>query len=214
MTKPFSDLTLSEFSDALAADTAAPGGGSTAAVVAALAASLAAMVARLTVGRPKFASADAAMQQVIAAADPLRQRLLALATRDAEAFAIVIAAFRLPKETEAQKQERQLAIQTAYQDATVVPMQTLETTVDVLELCLQVVELGNPNAVTDAITGALLAEAAAQGAALNVQINLVAIQDAAFVTTMRARLSDRLARAATLRDASLAHARQHLPAPA
>lgn len=212
MTKPFSDFTLSEFSDALAADTAAPGGGSTAAVVAALAASLAAMVARLTVGRPKYAPVEAAMQQVVTTADPLRQRLLTLATRDAEVFAIVIAAFRLPKETEYQKQERQLAIQTAYRDATVVPMQTLEAAVEVLELCLRVVELGNPNAVTDGITGALLAEAAAQGAALNVQINLTAIQDTAFVTTMQAQLSERLARASTLREASLAHARQHLPA--
>ena len=113
MTKPFSDFTLSEFSDALAADTAAPGGGSTAAVVAALAASLAAMVARLTAGRPKYAPVEAAMQQVVTAADALRQHLLTLATRDAEVFAIVIAAFRLPKETEHQKQERQLAIQTA-----------------------------------------------------------------------------------------------------
>lgn len=212
MTKPFSDFTLSEFSDALAADTAAPGGGSTAAVVAALAASLAAMVARLTVGRPKYAPVEAAMQQVVTTADPLRQRLLTLATRDAEVFSIVIAAFRLPKETEYQKQERQLAIQTAYRDATVVPMQTLEAAVEVLELCLRVVELGNPNAVTDGITGALLAEAAAQGAALNVQINLTAIQDTAFVTTMQAQLSERLARASTLREASLAHARQHLPA--
>ena len=152
------------------------------------------------------------MQQVVTAADALRQRLLTLATRDAEVFAIVIAAFRLPKETEYQKQERQLAIQTAYQDATVVPMQTLEAAVEVLELCLRVVELGNPNAVTDGITGALLAEAAAQGAALNVQINLTAIQDTAFVTTMQAQLSERLARASTLREASLAHARQHLPA--
>lgn len=212
MTKPFSDFSLSEFSDALAADTAAPGGGSTAAVVAALAASLAAMVARLTVGRPKYAPVEAAMQQVVTTADPLRQRLLTLATRDAEVFSIVIAAFRLPKETEYQKQERQLAIQTAYRDATVVPMQTLEAAVEVLELCLRVVELGNPNAVTDGITGALLAEAAAQGAALNVQINLTAIQDTAFVTTMQAQLSERLARASTLREASLAHARQHLPA--
>lgn len=212
MTKPFSDFSLSEFSDALAADTAAPGGGSTAAVVAALAASLAAMVARLTAGRPKYAPVEAAMQQVVTAADALRQRLLALATRDAEVFAIVITAFRLPKETEQQKQERQLAIQTAYRDATVVPMHTLEAAVEVLELCLRVVELGNPNAVTDGITGALLAEAAAQGAALNVQINLAAIQDTAFVTTMQPRLSAWLERASTLREASLAHARQHLPA--
>lgn len=152
------------------------------------------------------------MQQVVTAADALRQRLLALATRDAEVFAIVITAFRLPKETEQQKQERQLAIQTAYRDATVVPMHTLEAAVEVLELCLRVVELGNPNAVTDGITGALLAEAAAQGAALNVQINLAAIQDTAFVTTMQARLSAWLERASTLREASLAHARQHLPA--
>ncbi|QLQ08169.1 MAG: cyclodeaminase/cyclohydrolase family protein [Anaerolineae bacterium] len=72
MNKSFSDFSLTEFSDALAADSAAPGGGSTAAIVAALAASLTAMVARLTVGRPKYAAVDRDMQRIIAAADPLR----------------------------------------------------------------------------------------------------------------------------------------------
>lgn len=212
MSKPFSDFTLTDFSDALAADTPAPGGGSTAAIVAALAASLAAMVARLTAGRPKFAAVDARMQQVIAAADPLRRQLLALATTDAGAFSAVMAAFRLPKETDSQKAERQAAIQVAYQHATAVPMETLGAAVEALALCMQVVELGNPNAVTDGITGALLAEAAAQGAALNVQVNLAAINDTAFVAATRAQLATELARAADLRDAAVAHARQHLPA--
>ncbi len=211
MTKRYADFTLIEFSDTLAAETAAPGGGSTAAVVAALAASLAAMVARLTAGRPKFAAVETSMQQVIAAADPLRLRLLALATTDAEAFAAVMMAFRLPRETDDQKHERQLAIQAAYQQATVVPLQTLEAAVETLELCLQVVEQGNPNAVTDGITGALLAEAAAQGAALNVQVNLAAIQDAAFVASARTQLVTLLARASTLRETVLAQARRQLP---
>ncbi len=210
MNKSFSDFTLTEFSDALAADSAAPGGGSTAAIVAALAASLTAMVARLTVGRPKYAAVDRDMQRIIAAADPLRLQLLTLATTDAESFTAVIAAFRLPKETENQKVERQAAIQAAYQGATAVPLRSLETTVEVLELCLQVIELGNPNAVTDGITAALLAEAAAQGAALNVQVNLTAIQDASFVAATRAQLEGLLARAAALRDRAVAHAHQHL----
>jgi formiminotetrahydrofolate cyclodeaminase len=212
MSKPYADFTLNEFSDALAAGTAAPGGGSTAAVVAALAASLAVMLARLTAGRPKFAAVDASMQQVIAAADPLRRQLLTLATTDAEAFDAVMAAFRLPKDSDSQKTERQAAIQAAYQLATAVPMQTLTAAVAALTLCVQVIEQGNPNAVTDGITGALLAEAAAQGAALNVQVNLAAIQDASFVTATRTQLNTQLARAATLRDAALTHARQHLPA--
>lgn len=212
MTKLYADFTLIEFSDTLAAETAAPGGGSTAAVVAALAASLAAMVARLTAGRPKFAAVETRMQQIIAAADPLRLRLLALATTDAEAFAAVMTAFRLPKETDDQKHERQLAIQAAYQQATVVPMQTLEAAVEVIELCLQVVAQGNPNAVTDSITGALLAEAAAQGAALNVQVNLAAIQDETFVATARTQLVALVARASTLRETVLAQARRQLPA--
>lgn len=212
MNKPYANFTLNEFSDALAADTAAPGGGSTAAVVAALAASLAAMLARLTAGRPRFAAVDASMQQVIAAADPLRRQLLTLATTDAEAFDAVMAAFRLPKDSDSQKAERQAAIQTAYQLATAVPLQTLAAAVEALALCVQVIEQGNPNAVTDGITGALLAEAAAQGAALNVQVNLAAIQDVTFVTTTRAQLNAQLARAAALRDAAITHARQHLPA--
>lgn len=206
MDKPFSEFTLAEFSDVLAADQAVPGGGSAAAVAAALAASLAAMVAHLTAGRPKFAAVDAAMQQVITVADPLRQRLLALATTDADAFTAVMAAYRLPKDTDSQKAERQLTIQTAYQQATIVPLHTLEAAVEALALCVQVVESGNPNAVTDGLSGALLAEAAAQGAALNVQVNLTTLQDAAFVTSARAQLDALLARAATLRESALAHA--------
>lgn len=210
MDKPFSEYTLTEFTDALAAATAAPGGGSTAAVVAALAASLAAMVARLTAGRPKFAAVDATMQETIATADQLRSQLLTLATTDAAAFDAVMAAFRLPKDTDDQKHERQAAVQMAYQRATVVPLQTLAAAIEALALCVQVVELGNPNAITDAISGALLAEAAAQGAALNVQVNLTTIEDPSFVTATRAQLDSLLARASTLRAATLAVAHRQL----
>lgn len=180
---------LNDFISSLASGEPTPGGGSAAALAGALGAALAAMVGRLTAGRPKYAAVDGQMQSAIAEADALRSRLLALVDEDAAAYDQVRAAYRLPKENTEQLVARSAAIQHALQGASRTPLATVEACLAVLRLAEQVVVSGNPNAATDGAVGALLAYAGLQGAALNVQINLGSIDDTAFVADSQASVS-------------------------
>ena len=177
------DLTLTTFGEALASSAATPGGGCAAALTGALAAGLAAMVARSTAASDKFADRADEMNAVAAEADALRAELLRLVDADAAAFDQVMAAFRLPKETPEEQTARSEAIQSGYKAAVDPPLRVCTQSVRVLELAAQVAERGNPNAASDAGVAALLAAAALEGAAMNVEINLGSIKDEAFITT-------------------------------
>lgn len=187
-------MTLESFSESLAGDAPAPGGGSAAALGGTLAAGLAAMVGRLTVGREKYRSSWAAMETMTARADELRARLLELVDADALAYGRVTAAYRLPRETEAQKAERSRAVQEAFREAARIPLHTLRAAADCLELVRAAVEQGNPNCITDAGTAAELIRAAAVGAAYNVRVNLGGIRDDDFTTRLEAETRDILDR--------------------
>lgn len=173
---------LSQFIDALAAGEPTPGGGSAAALAGALGAALTAMVSRLTAGRQRFAAVEEQMQATLAEAETLRQRLIQLVADDAAAYEQVRTAYRLPKESAGQQADRRAAIQAALEAASRTPLETARACVAVLQLAAQVAQLGNPNAVTDAAVGALLAHAGLTGALLNVRANLGSIDDARFVT--------------------------------
>jgi formiminotetrahydrofolate cyclodeaminase len=121
-------------------------------------------------------------------AESLRAELTGLINEDAEAFAAVMNAFRLPKETEDDKLNRELAIQAATKRATLSPLATARACADVIELCQTVAEQGNPNAISDAGAAAACAQAGLKAASLNVLINLPSINDREFVTTQRAEL--------------------------
>ena len=164
--------------------------------------SLAAMVGRLTAGRPKYATVDDQMQSAIVEADTLRSRLLALVDEDAAAYDQVRAAYRLPKETVEQQAIRAAAIQQALQGASRTPLATVEACLAVLRLAEQVVRSGNPNAATDGAVGALLAHAGLHGAALNVHINLGGIDDTTFVADSQAAVETALAKANALQRAN------------
>jgi glutamate formiminotransferase/formiminotetrahydrofolate cyclodeaminase len=159
----------------LASSNATPGGGSGAALAGAMSASLLAMVARLSVGKAKFKSIEAQMGKIITEADILRAELSKAVQKDSDSFAEVMAAFKLPKKSKPEQETRQLAIQKATLKATIVPLEVVEMALRALSLIPVVAELGNENAITDAGTAAALAYAAIQGAALNVHINLNAL---------------------------------------
>lgn len=192
----FRDLSLAAFADALASDSATPGGGSASALAGALAASLVAMVAHMTEG----------LEAVAAEADAAREELLALVDEDARAFDQVMAAFRLPKETDADKAARSAAIQRGYEAATEPPARLCARALRVLELAAEVAARGNPNAVSDAGVAALLAHGALQGAALNVRINVGSIRDEAFRREHEDAVQAAETRARTVRDEALAQA--------
>ncbi len=179
---------IQPFLDDLAGGSASPGGGSAAAAAGAMGAALAAMVCRLTIGKKKYAAVEAQMQEMLARAEALRQKLTALIETDAAAFDGVMAAFRLPKGTDEEKAARQAAIQAATQQATLTPLATARACAEVIELCHTAASLGNSNAVSDAGAGAACAQAGLRAAALNVLINLPSITDEAFVAGHRAQL--------------------------
>ena len=166
-----------DFLEALASDEPAPGGGSAAAYTGAEGAALVAMVARLTVGRKKYASIDEQMRAVMHRAEALRRSLSAAVDEDAAAFLAVMAALKLPKGTPEEEGERLQIIQAATLDAARVPLEVAHHLVEVLELAIPAVEAGNLNAITDGGTGAELALAALQGASMNIRVNLAGYPD-------------------------------------
>ena len=188
------NLTVKDFVYELASDSPAPGGGSVAALCGAIAAALAEMVANLTVGREKYKDSQEVMEKVHHDASQLKDKFLTLMEKDTESFNVFMAARKLPKETEAEKEARAQAIELASQETTLVPLETLESCVQLAELALCATLNGNPNAISDGGVAGLLAIATAKGAAYNVRINIPGIKDQAFSAECQKRLKNALNR--------------------
>ena len=188
-------LSVKEFIDKVTGNDPVPGGGSVSALNGSLAASLAAMVANLTVGRKKYAEVNDEMEQISARMTEQSAKLLADVDRDAEAYDRVFAAFKLPKETDEEKAVRKEAIQRETKYAAEVPMEVARTASELLPMIDAAARRGNSNAVTDATVAMMCARTAVIGALLNVRINLTSITDEAFVKTMTEE-ADRLETAA------------------
>lgn len=186
------------FLDALAAGTPAPGGGSAAAYAGAMGAALVAMVARLTLGKKKYAEVQDQMNEILLQAERLRRELTAAVDEDAAAFEGIMAAFKLPKETEEQQAARLAAIEQATLTAIRVPLATAEKAVKVLVLAERCVALGNANAITDAASAAAMARAALIAAGYNVRINVNSLSDKAAGEPFLAQLAALEARAEAL----------------
>jgi len=165
-----------DFLDRLASGDPTPGGGSASAYSAAMAASLVAMVGRLTVGKKRYADVEADMWPLIEEAIELQSLMREAVIKDAAAYEAYMKARRLPQETEQQKSERINAIQAASINAAEVPLEVARTALHILSLAVRAAELGNVNAVSDAGTGGALARAAIRGAGLNVRINLLGME--------------------------------------
>lgn len=189
------DLAVKEFIDKVTGNDPVPGGGSVSALNGSLAASLAAMVANLTVGRKKYAEVNDEMEQISARMTEQSAKLLADVDRDAEAYDRVFAAFKLPKETDEEKAARKEAIQRETKYAAEVPMEVARTASSLLPMIDAAARRGNSNAVTDATVAMMCARTAVIGALLNVRINLTSITDEAFVKAMTEE-ADRLEAAA------------------
>ncbi|MEX2161232.1 MAG: glutamate formimidoyltransferase [Anaerolineales bacterium] len=168
--------TSNAFLDALAAATATPGGGSAAAHAGALAAALAAMVGRLTIGKKKYADVESQMAELVQRADGLRGEFLKAVEQDIRAFDAVMAALKLPQETEKEKQKRKEALQAATLEAARQPLAVARLAVECLGLVRQAASLANINAISDAGTAAALARACLSGAGLNVRINVHSLE--------------------------------------
>lgn len=173
--------TVTSFLNELASNSPAPGGGSVAALSGAIGAALTSMVCNLTIGKKKYAGVEDDMKKTLAQAEGLREQFTAMIDRDTEAFNRVMDAYGLPKENDAQKALRSAAIREATREATLVPLEVMKHCIDAMALAQDVAANGNVHSVSDAGVSALMLNAACQGAALNVKINLNSLDDQEFV---------------------------------
>jgi len=171
------EATPRAFVERVAADSATPGGGSVAALAGALAAALTAMVAGLTIGRQRYAEVEETMEQLRARAAELQAALLDLIATDSAAFDAVMDAYKLPRGTADTANARRDAVQVALRAATEVPLEVLRRSVGVLRAVHTAAELGNASAISDAGVAGYLAFAAAQSAALNIEINIMGLRN-------------------------------------
>jgi formiminotetrahydrofolate cyclodeaminase len=183
------DLTIKEYLEKTASNTALPGGGSGAALSAAVAASLVEMVANLTIGKKGFEEVEAQMKIIATRAAKARHKLTEQIDQDSDAYNQVMTAFKLPRETEVQKKLRSEAIQNGLKQAALVPLGVAQDALVIIELARTVVAKGNKNAVTDGAVGVMMARTAAMGALFNVKINLSAIKDSDFVSEVSAQIT-------------------------
>jgi len=188
-------LTTRGFADELSSESPAPGGGSVAALCGALGGALAAMVANLTVGKKGLEESWDPMKALAPKGQALKDWFLYAVDEDTAAFNRVMDAFRLPGKTPEDAAAREKAVQEATRRATEVPLGVLERSLEVMDLAEEAARRGNPNSASDAGVAALCGRACAEGAYLNVLINLKALTDAAWVAATRAQAEDWRARA-------------------
>ncbi|MFC4334394.1 cyclodeaminase/cyclohydrolase family protein [Salininema proteolyticum] len=161
----------------LASEAPAPGGGAAAGMSAAMGAALVSMVCNLTIGKPKYAEHEDIAKEVLAEADKARDEGIRLAEEDATAFSGVIAAYKMPKETDEEKQARTEAIQKGLVRAAETPLAVCRLSARVIKLSGLILDHSNPNVLSDVAVAASNARSALESAALNVDINLASIKD-------------------------------------
>ena len=173
------DMTVKDYLDLLKSDAPAPGGGSVSALSAAQGIGLVAMVSDLTIGRERYADFEEGFKKAKAEATELYAKLVEAIDKDTEAFNLVSAAFKMPKDTDENKEARSKAIADATLVATEVPFETLTLCMDALKVTETIVGKSNPNAASDLGVAALNLLAGIKGAWLNVMINLPGVKDEA-----------------------------------
>lgn len=148
-----------------------PGGGGACAAVGAFAAALGMMVANLTVGKKRYADAEEEVREILGRLEGLCQELTVLTDKDAECFEPLSRAYGLPKETKEEQARKEQVLEQALYEASIVPLELMETILKTMG-CLEILgEKGSRLAVSDVGVGILFAQAALEGASLNVYIN-------------------------------------------
>lgn len=166
-----------EFLEDLSSAKPVPGGGGASAAVGAFASALGMMVANLTVGKKKYQKVETEIQEICGRLERLREELVVLVDEDAKAFEPLAKAYRLPKETKEQRDEKEKVMEKALYDASIVPLRIMKTVHCVLEHLEVLGEKGSRLAVSDVGVAALFARAALEGASLNVYINTGLMKD-------------------------------------
>lgn len=204
------DLTLKGFVDELSSDSPAPGGGSVSALSGALSAALCSMVANLTFGKKENRRHNKILEELAIRAQELKNLYLDLIDDDTDAFDAYLDAMRMPKKTDAEKQSREEAMELAAKHAIEIPLTTLQRAVSLVQLSETAVKKGNDKMLSDAAVSALQAEASAEGAWMNVMINLPSVHDGAFVEKVKAEADASLKEVKRARARVIAFAKKRL----
>ena len=175
------ELTIKEFLEKIASNSPAPGGGSVAALSAALAASLTEMVAKLTIGKKGYEAVEDEMKAVARDAVKFKHKLVQAIDKDSDAYKDVITAIKLPGSTGAEKRNREKAIQNGLKQATLIPMAIAEDAARVMELAGRAIAKENKNTIPDGAVGVMMAKTAILSALYNAKINLSSIKDNTFI---------------------------------
>jgi len=191
-------LRLDEFNDLLSTDAPAPGGGSVAALCAAMSGALSAMVSNLTIDKKGYEKVQDKVRELAPIGQDIKLRALECIDKDTDAFYAMMDAMRLPKKTPEEIIVRDAAVEKSTQNAILIPFETLKISLEGLELAQQVAAVGNTNALSDAGVAGLTALAAAKAAYYNIRINLPGITDEAFTKDILARSQELITRCEAL----------------
>ncbi len=194
------DEKTTDFLDELSSKASIPGGGASSAAVGAYAAALGEMVANLTVGKKKYADVEEEIQAARIRLEELRADLMQLVDADAEAFEPLSKAYSMPKDTKEEQAEKDRVLEEALYTASLTPLTTMETILETMR-CLQVVaEKGSKLAVSDAGVGILFAQAALEGASLNVFINTDMMKERGRAEELNARADQMITEGRSLKE--------------
>ena len=184
------ELKMREFCNETLSDSPAPGGGSVAALMGALGASLGGMVANLSAGKRGLDDKIEYFSELAVKAQQLKDELLSLVDEDTNAFNKVMDAFGLPRDSAEEKAARAAAIERATKHAAEVPLKVMETAAKSYELLSQMAGTGNPASISDVGVGTLATRACIEGAAMNVRINLGQLKDEKFKSARRQKVQE------------------------
>lgn len=189
----FSKRPCDEFTEMLASKAPVPGGGGASALVGALGTALGSMVGNLTIGKKKYADAQAQICILQEESAHLQKELLELIEKDAEAFEPLSRAYGLPRETEEQRVQKDRVMEEALKKACSVPLKIMECCCEAIEGMEVYAQKGSVIAVSDAGVGAAFLRAALEGASMNVFINTKSMKDRAYADKLNARADQMLA---------------------
>ncbi|MGN8897123.1 cyclodeaminase/cyclohydrolase family protein [Flavonifractor sp. HCP28S3_F3] len=178
------EQTCQGFLDALASKAPVPGGGGASALVGALGAALCTMVGNYTVGKKKYADVEEDVKALMAKAEDIRARLLALVDADAEAFEPLSKAYAIPKDDPS----REAVMEKCLQDAAATPMAILRLSCEAIDLHREMLDKGSVIMLSDVGTGVIFCQSTLYGAALNVRVNTKSMADRAFAQAMDAEV--------------------------
>ena len=179
------DLALEQLLQEISSKSPTPSGGTVAGLVAALSSALISMVCNLTIGKKSYQQYEDEIKKILENSEKLKLEFILLAEKDIESFDEVMSVYSLPHESEEDKDNRKLAVEEATKKAAMVPMDMLRRCELISELSLSVALKGNENSINDAGVAAILANAAAQAASLNILINLSTISDEDFIGKLK-----------------------------